>query len=264
MKKITIILCLLMALVSCNSSKKIMYLQDVKVASPEKISSDQAITIQPKDMISIVVSSKDPELAAMFNLPIISNYAGLQTPTSGVAKTLGYVVDNQGDINFPIVGKIHAAGLSRWQLQEAIKKELKNRDLLKDMVVTIEFMNFKVSVLGEVNAPGTYQIDGDKVTILEALAMAKDLTIHGVRDGIYVIREQEGQRHTYHLDLRSADIFDSPAYYLKQNDIIYVQPDKVRIGESTLNQNSLKSAGLWISIASLIASIGILIANVVD
>ena len=106
MKKLTIIFCLLIALVSCNSSKKIMYLQDVKVATPEKISSDQAITIQPKDMISIIVSSKDPELAAMFNLPIISNYAGIPKATSGITKTLGYVVDNNGDINFPIIGKI--------------------------------------------------------------------------------------------------------------------------------------------------------------
>ena len=165
------------------------------------------------------------------------------------------MVDNEGDINFPVIGKVHAAGLSRWQLQEKIKSELKSRNMLKDAVVTVEFMNFKVSILGEVNSPGTYKIKGDKVTILEAIAMAKDLTIYGLRDEVYVIREQNNQRHTYKLDLRSKDIFESPAYYLKQNDIVYVQPNKVKAGQSTLNQNS---------VASLLCSVGVMIANILD
>ena len=264
MKNIIILTILAIAAAACNSSEKVLYLQDVKTETPEAISPDQTITIQPKDMMSIVVSSKDPELSAMFNLPNVSHVAGSPLKTGGYNNLVGYVVDDQGDINFPIVGKVHAAGLNRWQLQEKLKQEMKSRNLLKDRIVTVEFMNFKVSVLGEVNAPGTYQIDGDKVTILEALAMAKDLTIHGVRSEVFVIREVEGKRFTYQLDLRSAEMFNSPAYYLKQNDIVYVRPDKVRIGESTLNQNSLKSAGLWISIASLLSSIGLLIANILD
>ena len=149
-------------------------------------------------------------------------------------------------------------------MQEKIKSELKSRNMLKDAVVTVEFMNFKVSILGEVNSPGTYKINGDKVTILEAIAMAKDLTIYGLRDEVYVIREQNNKRHTYKLDLRSKEIFESPAYYLKQNDIVYVQPNKVKAGQSTLNQNSLKSVSLWVSVASLLCSVGVMIANILD
>ena len=220
--------------------------------------------IQPKDMMSIVVSSKDPQLAAMFNLPVNSYRAGVPSDNASGYYLQGYVVDNEGDINFPVIGKVHAAGLSRWQLQEKIKSELKSRNMLKDAVVTVEFMNFKVSILGEVNSPGTYKINGDKVTILEAIAMAKDLTIFGLRDEVYVIREQNNKRHTYKLDLRSKDIFESPAYYLKQNDIVYVQPNKVKAGQSTLNQNSLKSVSLWVSVASLLCSVGVMIANILD
>ena len=254
---------MLLAMVSCKTSEKIVYIQDVTPGVPEKITSEQTIEIQPKDMMSIVVSSKDPELAAMFNLPVNSYRAGSSQPNASYYLQ-GYVVDNDGNINFPVIGKIHAAGLSRWQLQEKIKSELKSRDMLKDAIVTVDFMNFKVSILGEVNKPGTYSIEGDKVSILEAIAMAKDLTIYGLRDEVYVIREQNNERHSYKVDLRSKDIFNSPAYYLKQNDIVYVQPNKVRAGQSTLNQNSLKSVSLWVSIASLLCSVGVMIANILD
>lgn len=255
---------LLFLMMSCNTSKNIVYLQDVTTNSPENIDPEQTIKIQPKDMMSIIVSSKDPELASMFNLPVVSYQAGGENVNTSNQRLLGYVVDNNGDINFPILGKIHAAGLSRWQLQEKIKNELKERNLLKEMMVTVEFMNFKVSILGEVKQPGTYSIEGDKVSILEALAMAKDLTIYGMRDEVYVIREQNNERHTYKLDLRSEKIFESPAYYLKQNDIVYVQPNKVRAGQSTLNQNSIKSVSLWISIISLLSSVGLLVVNILD
>lgn len=264
MRNFIIISCMLLALASCNTSKEILYIQDVETGKPQKISPEQSIMIQPKDMMSIVVSSKDPQLAAMFNLPVNSYRAGVPSDNASGYYLQGYVVDNEGDINFPVIGKVHAAGLSRWQLQEKIKSELKSRNMLKDAVVTVEFMNFKVSILGEVNSPGTYKINGDKVTILEAIAMAKDLTIYGLRDEVYVIREQNNKRHTYKLDLRSKDIFESPAYYLKQNDIVYVQPNKVKAGQSTLNQNSLKSVSLWVSVASLLCSVGVMIANILD
>ena len=175
---------------------------------------------------------------------------------------LGYVVDNEGYIDFPILGKIKASGLSRWQLQEQITQALAEKKMLTDGLVTVEFMNFKVSILGEVTNPGTYTINSDKVTVLEAIAMAKDLTIFGERDHVYVIREENGQRKSYQLDLRSADIFKSPAYYLKQNDVVYVQPNSVRAGQSTINQNAMKSVSLWISIASLLTSIGVLVVNI--
>lgn len=264
MNRIILIICLLVCLTGCKTQEKINYLQDVEPGVAQPIESRQSIIIQPKDMLSIIVSTKDPELAAMFNMSVQANRAGVPIFSSAYNQYLsGYVVDNNGDIDFPVLGKIHAAGLSRWALQEKITRELTERDLLKDMVVTIEFMNFKVSVLGEVKNPGTYSIEGDKVTVLEAIAMAGDLTIYGLRDEVYVIREENGERQNFKLDLRSKDIFNSPAYYLRQNDIIYVQPNEVRAGQSTINQNSVRSISLWLSISSLLTSIAILIVNLV-
>ena len=247
---------------SCNTSKEIIYLQDVRLESPEEIKAAETITIEPKDMLSIVVSSSQPDAARIFNLPIMATQAS-NGDLMYDSYLNGYVVDGDGYIDFPVVGKIKASGLNRWQLQDRIMETLRDKKLLDDPVVTVEFMNFKVSILGEVTAPGTYSIKSDKVSVLEAIAMARDLTIYGKRDEVYVIREEGGQRHSYKLDLRSSDIFDSPAYYLKQNDVIYVQPNKVRAGQSTINQNTVKSVSMWVSIASLLTSIGVLVANIV-
>lgn len=264
MNRLFLIICLIACLTACKTPEKINYIQDVEPGVTQPIESRQSIIIQPKDMLSIIVSTKDPELAAIFNLSVQANRAGVPIFSSAYNQYLsGYVVDNNGDIDFPILGKIHAAGLSRWALQEKITRELTERNLLKDMVVTIEFMNFKVSVLGEVKNPGTYSIEGDKVTVLEAIAMAGDLTIYGLRNEVYVIREENGERQNFKLDLRSKDIFNSPAYYLRQNDIIYVQPNEVRAGQSTINQNSVRSISLWLSITSLLTSISILVVNLV-
>lgn len=264
MNRLFLIICLIACLTACKTPEKINYIQDVEPGVTQPIESRQSIIIQPKDMLSIIVSTKDPELAAIFNLSVQANRAGVPIFSSAYNQYLsGYVVDNNGDIDFPILGKIHAAGLSRWALQERIIQKLIERDLLKDMVVTIEFMNFKVSVLGEVKNPGTYSIEGDKVTVLEAIAMAGDLTIYGLRNEVYVIREENGERQNFKLDLRSKDIFNSPAYYLRQNDIIYVQPNEVRAGQSTINQNNVRSISLWLSISSLLTSIAILVVNLV-
>lgn len=262
MNRLILILCLVVGLTACKTPEKINYIQDIEPGVAQPIESRQSIIIQPKDMLSIIVSTKDPELAAIFNLGVRANRAGVPTDSYTSNQYLsGYVVDNNGDIDFPVLGKIHAAGLSRWALQEKITRELTERDLLKDMIVTVEFMNFKVSVLGEVKQPGTYSIEGDKVTILEAIAMAGDLTVYGIRDEVYVIREENGERQNFKLDLRSKDIFNSPAYYLRQNDIIYVKPNEVRAGQSTINQNSVRSISLWLSISSLLTSISILVVN---
>lgn len=262
MNRLILILCLVVGLTACKTPEKINYIQDIEPGVAQPIESRQSIIIQPKDMLSIIVSTKDPELAAMFNMSVQANRAGVPTDSYASNQYLsGYVVDNNGDIDFPVLGKIHAAGLSRWALQEKITRELTERNLLKDMIVTVEFMNFKVSVLGEVKQPGTYSIEGDKVTILEAIAMAGDLTVYGIRDEVYVIREENGERQNFKLDLRSKEIFNSPAYYLRQNDIIYVKPNEVRAGQSTINQNSVRSISLWLSISSLLTSISILVVN---
>lgn len=251
---------------SCKTSKEIIYLQDIDTNKVGTVDSEHSITIQPKDMLSIIISCKDPELAAMFNLPVVTYQSGSEITSSNSASQslTGYVVDENGYIDFPIIGKIEVAGLNRWQLQDKIRQELIDRDLLKDMVVTVEFLNFKISILGEVNQPGSYKIEGDKVTILEAISMAKDLTIFGKRDQVYVIREDNNKRTTYRVDLRSAELFQSPVYYLQQNDIIYVQPNKVRAGQSTINENNMKSVSLWISIASLLSSLGVLVATIIN
>ena len=261
--KLIILLSGALILASCSSKtyRNINYLQDVTSDSTWKMTENAGVVIQPKDQLSIVVSSKDPELAASFNLPVASYQAGSEiTATSyGNQRLLGYVVDNDGDIDFPILGTIHVAGLNRWQLSRLIKEELEGRELLKGAVVTVEFMNFRISVLGEVNSPGSYTVSGDKITILQALSLAKDLTIYGKRDNITVIREQNGKRESYKIDLRSKNLFDSPAYYLQQNDVVYVEPNKVRARQSTLNENNVRSVGFWTSIGSFLTSVANLI-----
>ena len=230
---------------SCNTSKEIIYFQDVEVNSPEAVAPPQDITVQPKDQISIVVSSKDPELAALFNLTRVQQRVGSTglNNSNNNGEISGYTLDDKGAIDFPAL----------------VKQRLKEENLVNDPVVTVEFMNLSFSVLGEVKTPGKYSISKDYITLLEAISMAGDLTIYGKRDAIFVIREEKGERVTHWVDLRSCDLFKSPVYYLKQNDVVYVQPNKVRAGQSTLNENSVKSVGLWISIGSFLTSLGVLL-----
>lgn len=245
--------------VSCGvtkTSRNINYMQDVKRDTVMAMTSGEGILVQPKDMISIVVTSRTPELAAMFNLANVSYQAGAETSsTGGQYRLMGYSVDNDGCIDFPTLGRIHVGGLNRWGVAQLIKDELRNRELLKDAVVTVEFMNFKISVIGEVTRPGTYTIAGDKINLLEALSLAGDMTIFGRRDNIQVTREENGQRYIYVLDIRNTDFYDSPAYYLRQNDVIYVEPNKVRAGQSTINENNFRSVSFWTSLGTSLLTI---------
>ena len=249
------VLAVLCGLASCNPEtyKKINYLQDIEGDTSMSMKVNRGIIIQPQDQLSIIVSSRDPKMAVPFNLSVSTSYAGTELATSGGAsqRITGYVVNNEGDITFPSLGSIHAAGLNRWELQDLIKDRLFDEGLLKDAVVTVEFLNFKISVLGEVTAPGSYNVAGDKITILQALALARDLTIYGQRENVQVIREQNGKRQIYTLDLTNSSIFDSPAYYLQQNDVVYVTPSKVRAGQGEINENYFKSGSFWISLASI-------------
>lgn len=246
---------------SCNTSKKIVYFQDVKLNHPEMIEVARDITVQPKDQISIMVSSKDPQLAALFNLTRVQYRAGTSDLRGGNSngEVSGYTLDDKGVIDFPVLGNLSIAGMSKSQIAALVKQKLIEENLVKDPVVTVEFMNLYFSVLGEVKTPGKYNITKDQISLLEAISMAGDLTIYGKRDAIFVIREEDGKRITYWVDIRSKEFFDSPVYYLKQNDVVYVQPNKVRAGQSTLNENSVKSVGLWISIASFLSSLGVLL-----
>ena len=262
MKKIFVRLSILLVLLvvsaaSCSTYKKINYIQDAQLDTALTMIANQGILIQPMDMISIVVSSRDPELARIYNLPVVTYQAGSESSVSNFNQCLiGYSVDNDGNIQFPELGTIHVAGLNRWQLAELIREKLSS--LVKDAVVTVQFMNFKISVTGEVTSPGVFDISGDKITIFEAISLARNLTIYGRRDGVYVIREQNGSRTIYQVDLRTVDMFNSPAYYLQQNDVVYVEPNKVRAGQSTINENNLKSVSLWVSIGSFLSTLATL------
>ena len=153
------------------------------------------------------------------------------------------------------------AGFTRWELAEYIKNKLIADGLLNDPMVTVEFMNFKVSVIGEVGAPGTYAIGGDKVTVLQAIGLAKDLTIYGRRDNVSVIREQDGKRTIYEINLTDVDLFKSPAYYLQQNDIVYVQPNDIKARQSTTDDKTLRIASIGLSSGSLLISVVTLLAT---
>ena len=238
---------------SPNTWKNINYLQDVEDSTTMPMAVNRGIIIQPQDQLSIIVNSRNAALAAQFNKSVSTYYTGSEMAAAGGAsqRITGYVVDNEGDINFPQLGKLHVAGLNRWELQDKITDRLVKDGLLTDANVTVEFLNFKISVLGEVPSPGSYTVTGDKITIFQALALARDLTIYGQRENVMVIREKNGERQIYTLDLRSSDVFKSEAYYLQQNDVVYVTPSKVRAGQSTINENYFKSGGFWMSLGSL-------------
>lgn len=254
----------IMMVTSCAPVKNIAYFQDKALNHPEQIDKHGGIVIQPKDMISIVVSSRNPELATMFNLPVVTYQAGSETVSgAGQQRLMGYVVDNAGNIDFPVLGTIKVAGLTRWELAEEIKNRLLKEGYLTDAVVTVEFMNFKVSVLGEVNNPGTFTIEGDKVTVLQALSLAGDLTIFGERTNVTVIRELDGKRTFYNIDLCSVDMFKSPAYNLQQNDIVYVEPSEIKARQSTVDDKTLRTTSILVSSGSLLVSIATLITTIV-
>lgn len=265
--KSKIIISLILAVVlmtSCGTVKDIAYFQNKVVNEPEAIDKHAGIVIQPKDMLSIVVSSRNPELVAMFNLPVISYQAGSEIVSgAGQQRLMGYVVDNNGYIDFPVLGPIKVAGLTRWELSKLIKERLLNEGLLTDAVVTVEFMNFKVSVIGEVNSPGTYTLNNDKVTILQAISLARDLTIFGQRENVCVIREREGERVIYEVNLCDVSMFNSPAYYLQQNDVVYVQPSEIKARQSTTDDKALRMTSIFVSGGSLLVSIAALIVNLV-
>ena len=253
-------------LVSCESKtyRNINYIQDVKADTVMNQIGNDGILVQPKDMISIVVSHRTPQLAAPFNLTNVSYQAGAETESRGSSyRLLGYTVDTDGYINFPILGKLYVAGMNRWEVSELVRAELA-KGLLSDAVVTVEYMNFKISVIGEVSRPGTFAISGDRVNLLEALSMAGDLTIYGRRDNVTISREKDGKRYMYIVDLRSSDLFNSPAFYLQQNDIVYVEPNSVRAGQSTINENSFRSVSFWVSIGSFLMTTANLLTLIIQ
>lgn len=246
---------------SCSSTKNIAYMQNAVYGEKEAIVNLNEIKVQPHDQLSIVVSCKEPELAQLFNLVQANKRVG-QTGQQQLMQSQGnvsvYTVNSSGDINFPILGDIHIAGLNREEISEKIAKVLQEAKWVADPVVSVEFVNLHFSVVGEVNNPGAYAIGDDRITLFDALSRAGDLTEFGERE-VTVIREQGGERVKYLVDLKDNKLFDSPAYYIQQNDVIYVRPNKAMARKSEDNPNNLKSISLWMSIASLITTVAVLI-----
>ena len=249
---------------ACSTPKNIAYLQDAQTDVVRSINASTGIVIQPQDMLNITVTSAmSPELAVQFNLSTSTYNIGSEIINNAQHRITGYVVDNNGDIDFPVLGALHVKGLNRWELSNMIKEEIISRNYLSDEVVTVEFMNFKISVMGEVAHPGTYSINGDKMTLLEGLSLAGDLTIFGKRENVIVIREDNGTRTVYSVDITSSSMFDSPAYYLKQNDVIIVEPNDIRKRQSTVDDKSMRLTSIGLSAGSLLLTIANIIISVV-
>lgn len=251
---------------SCSTSKNIVYFQDFHPGESEVLIVDSLeIRVCPEDKISIIVNSRDPQLTDLFNLPYVSRQLGLSSLRGSVGTSQGvsgYTVDDQGYIDFPVLGKIQVAGMKRVEIASYIKDELVSKNLVKDPVVTVEFMNLCFSVMGEVNAPGRFNIDRDRLTILDALSMAGDLTIYGNREKVLVLRQEGDTQRVYGINLTSGEhIYTSPAYYLQQNDVVYVEPNATKARQSTVNGNNVRSTSFWLSLASLLTSIAILIVR---
>lgn len=253
---------MLLLLGACSTPRKVTYLQDVGTNVRREGIAEVPVTVQAEDKISIIVNSKNPELADMFNLPVMTHRIGqpMNSSYNYNQQVSSYTVDSNGNIDFPVLGEIHVAGLGREKIAAYIKNELVRKNLVKDAVVIVEFMNMGVSVTGEVNRPGRFNIDRDHLTLLDALSMAGDLTIYGKRENVLVIRRENGGETFYRVDLcDSRSLYSSPAYYLKQNDMVYVEPNNVRARQSTLNGNNVRTASFWMSLASLLTTLGVLI-----
>jgi polysaccharide export outer membrane protein len=235
-------------LTSCLTPANVVYFQDAGDFTQFKNVTPYEVYIHQDDLLAIMVNSKATEAATPYNLPMVNYYVG--GDSYGQQRLLGYLVDKDGDIDFPILGKLHVEGLTRNKLRDLLKTKLIEGGHLNDPIITINFLNFKVSVQGEVNRPGTFMVSGERITLLEALSMAGDLTIYGRRDAVAVIRESKGERFILFHDLSSADIFNSPCYFLQQNDIVYVEPNKRRIQQSNINQNN--NVSVWLSVASVL------------
>ncbi|WP_350291637.1 polysaccharide biosynthesis/export family protein [uncultured Croceitalea sp.] len=245
-----VLICIFIMLSSCASRKDVVYFQDTQ--NFETLVNDNTFVSKFKvdDLVSIHVSSLNPEASAPFNLFRGSSEGGFR------AEQIDYLVDQAGEIDFPVIGKLKIEGLSPDEVRVLLREQLS--DYLKDPIINIRLRNFTVTVLGEVLRPGTYPVNGEQITILEALGLAGDLTLRGVRNNVLVIRDFNGTKVYSRVDLTSKDIIKSPVFYLTQNDVVYVEPNKSGIKETSLDGR----ATIYVSIASvLITSTVILITR---
>jgi polysaccharide export outer membrane protein len=223
---------------ACVSTNKAIYFADQKdTVLQSSIISEESV-IHSNDLLSISVSSLDPLSSALFNAPNISGAAS--TTASGASvQANGYLVNSEGYIKFPFLGKVKASGLTENQLSENITESLLKKKLLIDPIVNIRHLNFKITVLGEVNHPSVFTVPDEKISLLEAIGLAGDLTIYAKRKNVLLIREESGQKITKRINLNSNELFDSPYYYLKSNDVVYVEPNKTKVSSVSRGQQLL-------------------------
>ena len=246
-------------LASCSSYKQVPYLQNAAIVNTSEPQPLYDAKIMPKDLLPITVNTTDPEAAAPFNLTVQSSINAARTTTLTQQPALQqYLVNNEGNIDFPVLGTLHIGGLTKSEAEDLIREKLKPY-LRETPIVTVRMTNYKISVLGEVAKPGTFTVSNEKVNVLEALAMAGDMTIWGMRNNVKLVREDAtGKREIVYLDLNDADIVTSPYYYLQQNDIIYVTPNETKAKNSDIGQ----STTLWLSATSILISMVNLLINV--
>jgi polysaccharide export outer membrane protein len=217
---------------ACTSHRKAVYFNSVPSSEFQANVQSLEPVIQPNDLLSISVTSLNPQASEVFN-SLNSSSSRTTSASSTTSQAIGYLVDTDGNIKFPFLGSVKAAGLTKKELQEGMKQDIINKKLLVDPIVDIRYLNYKVSVLGEVANPTLLTVPNEKITLLEALGLAGDLTIYARRDNVLLIREEAGKKKLVRLDLTTNDIFTSPYYYLKSNDIIYVEPNKAKISSAS-------------------------------
>ena len=254
---------------SCSTPKNITYFQDVAQGTVIDPAKQLDIKVKPEDKLSIIVTTQDPALSNLFNLVQVQTRLG-NTTTSTVGasntndgRTSFYTVNKYGDINFPVLGELHIEGMTRYEVAEYVEKKLKEDNLVKDPIVTVEFVNTGLSIIGEVAKPGRYEFNKDRLNIIDALAMAGDLTANGQRENVIIMRENEdGKQQAYRIDLTNMrSVAESPVYYLQQNDVIYVEPNDKKKRDTTASGNSAFNPSFWVSIGSLGVTIATLIVT---
>ncbi|MDE5789718.1 MAG: polysaccharide biosynthesis/export family protein [Muribaculaceae bacterium] len=259
----------LLLLASCSTPKNITYFQDLQNGQTIEPQNVYAIKVRPGDKLSIMVNTQDPLLSSMFNLVESQNRllssgvsTGKASNISNEGRTGYYTVDSKGDIKFPILGELHIGGMKREEVASYIERQLISQNLVKEPVVTVEFANTGVAVLGEVAKPGRYEFNEDKMTILQALSYAGDLKNTGERTNVLVIREQDGKETAYRVDLtKASELMTSPAYYLQQDDMVYVEPNAKAKRETTSAGNAAYSPSFWISVGSVGLTVATLIVT---
>lgn len=251
---------LCMTLGSCGSSKQIAYFQNADSLNYAASKGLFDAKIMPKDLLTITISTTDPKAATPFNLSVTNTLNATGYLSTGAGSLQTYLVDNDGFINFPVVGQLKVGGMTKRQCENYIRdKILPYMSKTENPIVTVKMASFKVTVAGEVKAPGVFNVDQEKISVIEALARAGDLTIYGKRGNVLLIREDAtGEKSVHRLNLNDANLINSPYYYLQQNDYLYVEPNSVQAKNSAIGS----STTIWISVVSILTSVASLVVNV--